>query len=158
MAVDRWSTRGLPLAQKIEFWSKPDKKSGCRLWAGRLRRDGYATLRFEGTPRMAHRLAWIDAHGPVPQGFHVLHRCDSRHCVNPDHLFLGTDQDRIDNMVRKGRNPVLRGRKNGRAKLSVTVVRKVRNDPRGSRVVAAELGVDPSTVRYVRRGITWSDV
>jgi hypothetical protein len=158
MVVDRWSTRGLSVAKKIEFWSKQDAKSGCRLWTGGLRPDGFATLNLKGVRRMAHRLAWVDRHGAVPTGFDVLHRCDNRHCVNPDHLFLGTDKDRTAIMVRKGRNPILRGQKNGRAKLSASAVLQIRSDKRASKVVAAELGVDPSTIRYVRRRVTWSDL
>lgn len=52
----------------------------------------------------AHRLAWVQAYGPIPDGLSVLHTCDTRACVNPEHLFLGTHKDNTLDMVAKGRH------------------------------------------------------
>jgi hypothetical protein len=85
----------------------------------------------------------------------VLHRCDVRCCVNPDHLFLGTDQDNYDDMIAKGR----RGRTGGTgAKLTPTVAAAIRNRPneRLGKLVA-EYGVSRSLICMVRRGLRWGD-
>lgn len=65
---------------------------------------GYSWFRITGMPKQkGHRASWILHYGEVPDDFHVLHKCDVRNCVNPDHLFLGTNQDNIEDKVRKGR-------------------------------------------------------
>lgn len=73
--------------------NKPDPKTGYV----RIRVDG-------GAKKLAHRLAWEEAFGPIPAGMCVLHTCDNRACVNIDHLFLGTYQDNALDMVAKGRH------------------------------------------------------
>ncbi|MFL5481114.1 MAG: HNH endonuclease signature motif containing protein [Gemmatimonadaceae bacterium] len=82
---------------------RPD---GCWIWRQKARTrpsGGYARIRINNRKVLAHRFSWELARGPVPPGLFVLHRCDVRDCVNPDHLFLGTLQDNMDDMVAKGR-------------------------------------------------------
>src|SRR3990167_3892348 len=87
----------------------PEPNTGCWLWTGATRYDGYGTRPWRGkTSAQAHRIAWEVFRGPIPDGLQVLHRCDVRCCVNPDHLFLGTQLDNMRDMIqkgRKGRNP-----------------------------------------------------
>lgn len=79
-------------------------ESGCWLWSGVPRgANGYGVLKVEGAPMAAHRYSYTKHHGPIPGGLFVLHRCDTPLCVNPAHLFLGTDQDNSDDKVQKGR-------------------------------------------------------
>lgn len=77
----------------------------CWLWLGtRNRRSGYGRFRLNGRLLAAHRVAWEFEFDPIPDGMNVLHRCDNPPCVRPSHLFLGTQQDNVDDMVAKGRD------------------------------------------------------
>lgn len=94
------------------FWNKVDKEteSGCWEWVGSTR-NGYGCIRPIGVTKYSHRVSWELHNGPIPDGLWVLHKCDNRKCVNPDHLFLGTNQDNVNDKMSKGRGPV--GARNG---------------------------------------------
>lgn len=138
------------------FWSKVAKlENGCWEWA-----------------RAAHRIAWELIYGPIPPGndHHgtcVLHRCDNRACVNPDHLRLGTQQDNIADMKRKGRasriiRPVknrARGERSGSAKLTYVQVEEIRERYSGGNVrqkdLATEYGVSQTLISAIVRREIW---
>lgn len=88
------------------FWSyaKPNPLTGCIEWTGALNEHGYGRAFFRGKPGiLAHRVAWTLAHGQIRDGMHVLHRCDVRACVNVAHLYEGTQQDNVNDMIERGR-------------------------------------------------------
>ena len=143
---------------------EPEPNSGCWIWLGARNSEGYGTLIYEGRPERAHRLAWILVCGAIPaapghHGMCVLHRCDTPWCVNPAHLFLGTNRDNVLDRERKGRGPNRRGEANGRAKLTAELVDAIRrrHDPQTmpSRRLAAEYGVSQTTVLDIVRGVQW---
>lgn len=78
---------------------------------------------------VASRVSWEVHHGEIPEGLCVLHVCDVRHCVNPEHLFLGTKRDNSDDMIRKGRakHIGLKGPTNPNSKLSWKQARQIRS-------------------------------
>lgn len=87
------------------FWAKVNKTDGCWLWTATKTTSGYGRISFRGQLYMAHRLmcAVING-GQIPDGLLVLHKCDVRHCVNPEHLFLGTQSENLLDCVAKGRH------------------------------------------------------
>lgn len=119
-----------PLEER--FWEKVEKSDGCWEWKGVVNEKGYGVINRgrggEGNI-LAHRLSWELHHGAIPEGegYHgicVLHKCDNPSCVNPDHLFIGTNQDNIDDMVKKQRHR--RGETKPLAKLTDEIVKEMR--------------------------------
>lgn len=105
MSCKRQSQRLVRRPLDERFWEKvvtsPDS---CWLWTGAQSPRGYgAFVVSRGDVRTASRVSWELVNGPIPDGLWVLHRCDNPPCVNPDHLFLGTHQDNMDDMAQKGR-------------------------------------------------------
>lgn len=136
---------------KERFLSKVQVvESGCHEWTNVLNRGGYGKFHFEGKQEPAHRVAYILFKGEIPQGRWVLHKCDNRKCVNPEHLFLGDCKDNIEDMDKKGR----RGTK---SKLTYAQVEEINQllDARFSQQYVAEMfGVDQTTISKIRLGIT----
>jgi len=109
---------------------------------------------------LAHRYSYEFHVGPIPSGLCVCHSCDNRRCVNPKHLFLGTNADNVADREKKerGNGGGLPGEDCGRAKLKTDQVLAILADRRPSTVVANELGIAGTTVRNIRTGRTWKHV
>ncbi len=135
-------------------------ETDCWYFRGSHTDLGYGVMHAVGEKR-AHRVAWVLFHGPIPAGMHVLHRCDVRCCVNPDHLFLGTHGDNMRDMAAKGRlvTPALCGAKNPTSKLNPSAVQEIRHRYTQGGVsqaaLAAQYGVATMTVNRVINQKTW---
>ena len=111
-----------PLAKR--FWEKVDKNgpNGCWIWVAHKDKNSYG--RIDG--KYAHIISWELNNSPILNSLHVLHHCDNPACVNPDHLFLGTHQDNMKDMIEKNRQA--KGEKNGMSKLTEKIVLEIRAD------------------------------
>lgn len=141
------------------FMSRVDRSGGddaCWLWTASASRKGYGYMRWCGKLRRAHRVAWELTNGTIPNGLHVLHNCpggDNPRCVNPNHLWLGTNLDNAIDRERKGRGNDRRGEKNGRCKLSDSQVAEIRQRHATGGIsktkLAAEYGVSEANIRLI---------
>ena len=83
---------------------KINPKNGCHEWCGPNTSLGYGFYTIQSSKDYAHRLFWEITFGPIPDGKQILHKCDNRCCVNPDHLYTGTQKENVEDMVRRGRH------------------------------------------------------
>lgn len=135
---------------------QPDGLLGCWLWAGHREKTGYGRFSVDGHPKWAHRAAYEMFVGPIPAGADVCHSCDTRPCVNPVHLFIGTRAENMADAAAKGRT--LRGERNRAAYLTVDKVLAIRAAS-GRRVdIAARFGTSPTNVSLIRRRQRWAHV
>lgn len=134
-------------AEVIDQMSIPEPNSGCWLWIGGTDAYGYARYGRAGLVKV-HRLSFELAKGPIPEGMSVCHKCDTRSCVNPDHLFAGTPMENTHDMMRKNRYPL--GERHPAAKINDIAAERIRRDTRPQAVVAAEFGISPSMVSRIR--------
>lgn len=163
---------GLRVPAEVRFWKYVNKngpihsalRSRCWLWTGSLT-GGYPRLRSNSTANgKGHRYSWVLHNGEIPSNLSVLHRCDNPICVNPDHLFLGTQADNIHDMEQKGRGYHKWGEDNGRAILTEDTVRYIRERYKpnsrkdGQGAISRELGIHQTTVSRVLSGMYWSHV
>ena len=124
-----------------DFWSKVDSSQGeseCWLWMGSMGSGGYGQVRVSKRLLRTHRVAWELTNGSIPDGKVVCHRCDNPRCCNPHHLFLGSQQENVADMISKGRNASTieiiknstharaKGEQNSQAKLTEDEVIRIR--------------------------------
>lgn len=132
----------------------PEPNTGCWLWMGSLC-DGYGNFIFRGHNR-AHRASFEIHKGEIPKGMLVCHTCDQRSCVNPDHLFLGTIQDNMDDRNRKGRQAM--GERN-HSKIDSATVIKMRTlyvvNGMSTRKIAKIFSLSSSVTHKIVTGQKW---
>lgn len=131
--------------------------SPCQLWTGSVDACGYGFKRIEGRLYRAHRIAWQMANGAcIPEGMHVLHKCDDPGCLNPDHLFLGTLQENMADRNSKKRHA--HGRRHGNVVLmpeEVVEIRKLWGEGSSKSDIARSFGVSFGCIREIVEGRNW---
>jgi len=150
-----------PLERFSERWSASE--SGCWLW-NRRTVLGYGRVMWDdGSVSQAHRAAYLMLKGPIPSGLLVRHTCDTKACVNPDHLILGTHSDNSRDAVSRGQIPsgekwhlvnrnLPRGESHPGAKLTDAQVKEIRESSLSSYRLAKNYGVSATHIRRLRRG------
>jgi hypothetical protein len=155
------------------FWSKVNilGEDDCWEWQAGSRGEGYGAFKYERKTIDSHRFVWFLLYGEFPNLL-VCHTCDNRKCCNPRHLFLGTYQDNVDDMISKNRHAfgdkngfrthpenVKRGTQVALAKLNeekVIDIRKRIKDGESTISIARLYGVDGGAIRSIKRRDTWS--
>jgi hypothetical protein len=128
-------------------------ENGCWQWRAHTDKDGYGFLPGAHNNIRAHRLSYELHIGQIPPGLIICHHCDNPGCVNPGHLFIGTQKDNAQDALRKKRHYV--GEKNGRSKLTEENVKEILNSSLNGQKLAEKFGVTRSTINHVRRRTTW---
>ncbi len=155
------------------FWPKVDKTSsdifyeGTRCWvwiAGTSTKGGpkrsvlYGAFRFDDRMCSAHVVSYILKNGPIRNVLKVCHHCDIPLCVNPKHLFLGTQKENMRDCVNKGRLSDMSGENNPFSILTKANVIAIRNDPRRNIEIAPDYNIDNSTVGKIKRKVVWKHI
>jgi hypothetical protein len=138
------------------FWRKVDKSGECWLWKAAKTRGYGAFGVTHGRVVPAHRFSWELVNGPIPVGMFVCHRCDTPACVNPAHLFIGTNADNAADMAAKGR--ASKGTARWKAKLTEEAVREIRKSTERGVDLARRFGVCAAQITAVRKGYEWRHV
>lgn len=146
--------------KKIKRFSYINQKTGCWEWQKYKNKLGYGYISYRGTQLKAHRTSWIVFKGPIPDGMCVLHKCDNPKCINPDHLFLGTQFENIKDMLSKNRHGhgVNEGMKGANAKLSdedVFWIRKQEYSWKNCHEIAEKFGISPFSIYRIFKRQTW---
>ena len=157
-------TRKAQLREYIE--ARVRKVGGCWLWNRSITQFGYGNLSLNKKNIKAHRLSWEVYHGEIPKGKLVCHKCDVRSCVNPEHLFIGTHKDNMDDCAKKGRNYLQKNPyKTNLRKLNADQIHEIKllyKRESYSKSNALELGnkfgVNKSTIIRIANGRHWKNL
>jgi hypothetical protein len=151
-------------AERLLAGIEYDTNGGCWLWKYASHNHGYGVLSVDRRLRKAHRLAYEVWVGPIPAGLVVCHKCDTPACVNPAHLFVGTQADNLADMAAKGRwNPAAtrRGSANGCARLTEADIGLIRAASRAGESftsIGTRFGVSRVTIAKIAKGQGWRHV
>lgn len=155
------------MSSTVERFENKFNKLGeddCWIWFGRKHCQGYGYFRLSGYLTLAHRVAWTLYRGEIPDGLCVLHHCDNPPCVNPRHLFLGTQIDNVKDAQDKGKYQGRYGERACRVKLTQSDVDYIRFvlsiSVEGSGVnkfLARQFGVQAAAISKIKTGRTWGN-
>ena len=138
----------------------PPNAAGCILWTGTKRPDGYGLVQYKGQQDLAHRFAYINAYGPIPKGMVVCHKCDVTDCINPSHLFIGSQADNVEDCRKKGR--VNFGENHWNSKLTVEAVLDIKTHLRNKTMrgvaLAKKYGVTAAVIYHIKAGRLWCHI
>lgn len=136
-------------------------KNECWIWLAGKTGLGYGQYILNGKVLYAHRVSWMLKNGDIPKGLHVLHRCDNPKCVNPNHLYVGTHQQNMNDKKMRGRNPGLKGELSPKAKLTWEQVREMRilysKGNISHRELAKKFGISNRMVSAIIRKDCWKE-
>ena len=145
------------LEARFEKHIFPCPMTGCWLWTGHLLTGGYGQISLFGrrgeSMIAAHRASWMIHKGDIPLGMWVLHHCDVRCCVNPNHLFIGTRRDNVDDMLKKKRQAM--HERSGMAKLTKDAALEIRSSTLTRTELANKFGVNKASIENVIHKRTW---
>lgn len=160
----RWRKEHPKVPASIRFWLKvgtthPD---GCWLWTGGKNSQGYGNFYTNNKQYKAHRFVYELTYGAIPKDILICHHCDNPSCVRPDHLFAGTNQDNMDDMVAKGRSPAgMKGERHPLSKLTGSDIVEIRNLAKQKvpkTQIADKFSVHQTLISNIIRRKTWTHI
>lgn len=155
-----WAFRQLPFWDRVKAQTVVEA-SGCHVFTGSKDDCGYGRINKDGKLVRLHREVWKKEHGKIGKKNVICHTCDNPACINPDHLFIGNQEDNIADMDKKGRRISLFGSDHGMAKLTEKMIPAIRQMlKRGDTCqdIAKLFGVTDMTIRHIKKGRTWKHV
>lgn len=151
-------SRPIPITtERIEEKVEKIPEAGCWVWMGTTTVRGYGQIESFRRKHYAHRASYEAFVGSIPEGMYVCHTCDNVYCVNPAHLFLGTQKQNLEDMARKRRSTW--GERNPMAKLTssdVVLIRQMKQDGVKTKDLAKQFNVRPSTISSIIRKELWN--
>lgn len=149
-------SRAGPLLERFNRHWTPVPESGCWLWTASTGSHGYGQIMSNKTPVLAHRASWEFNFGDIPAGMHVLHKCDRRVCVNPSHLFLGSNTDNIKDKVSKSRQ--IKGSRVPSSRLDEEKVKLVFYSDGSQDSISERFGISQTQVCRIKQRKIWKHV
>lgn len=150
------------------FWEKVDIRSSNECWNWKASRNykGYGNFytslgNSKDQHHSAHRFSWELHNGEIPDGLFVCHKCDNPSCVNPNHLFLGTNQNNMQDMSLKGRTGTKKGEQHFNSKLTASDIQnifKLKDSGMLGKDISKMYGVTPANISYILKGKGWKHV
>jgi hypothetical protein len=157
--------RELPSASLVKrFWQMVLRRtdSECWEWQGYVGPNGYGQIGHKRGIMTAHHVSWLIHNGPIPEGMMVLHKCDNRKCVNPDHLYLGTASDNMRDAYTRGRMPDRKGENASAHKLTEVQVLEIRalaaQGQMTRRELATKFCISLSNIKSIIRRAIWKHI
>lgn len=145
------------LKERFEEKVEMIPECGCWIWTSSTHYKGYACFWYKSKNEKGHRVAWEIYNGPIPHGKHVLHRCDTPACVNPNHLFLGDNFINQQDCAAKGRHkgPNIHGEKHHFAKLTEVQVLQIEKDKRPQWKIGKDYNISQPIVSEIKNHKIW---
>lgn len=148
------ASKYMPLKDRFElniFYS-PD---GCWYWLGTFLNNGYGIIRLNYAVIGAHRVSYELYKGPIPDGLFVLHTCDNKLCVNPNHLYAGTHMQNMMDALERGRFHPVKGSNHCRAKVNEEDVFEIRASEKTTNELAEIYNVTPRAIAQIKDRTNW---
>lgn len=160
-----YGPKARPIKDRFDENWELNEVTGCWEWIGSVTDincgGGYGRLKIKGKMRPAHRISYLLHKGEIPDNLFVCHTCDNRKCVNPDHLFLGTHSENMQDMLKKGRDNYVRGEKVKHSKLKtheVIQIKEMLADGWRGRDIARCFGVDERLISNIKHNRIWAHI
>ncbi len=162
-AMKAWEYRNFSFSERVAMGTSYPPDTRCQVFTGRTDTHGYGQIKDKGRPVLVHRWVWEQNFGAIPEGLHVLHRCDNPACLNPEHLFLGTHGDNMKDKAKKKRGNVPSGAAHKRPMAKITaeqagqIKELLRRGYRGCDI-ARDFNVTRNLVSEIKLGKTWAHI
>lgn len=154
-----WSDLELPPINLLNIPINNINEKECIEFSGSKDESGYGLKTVNGKTRRVHRLVWEQYNGKIPDKMMVCHKCDNPSCINPTHLFLGTNSDNMKDMYKKGRGNNFFKDKNPKRKLTqqqVIEIKKLLNNGKTQQEIANIFSVNRTLISQIKLGKIWT--